>query len=102
MKRLLKTICPAAARLTIAAKRTLPPSPPSPPPHRRRSVLLRQRLLDMAGEDVFGWPLAVERDFRRHLPFGPHSLADHRQCLQRVADGIGDRRRLVAALDHAV
>src|SRR6185312_16210701 len=61
-----------------------------------------QRILHMAREDVFGGPLAVERDLRRHRTFGARAAQAGHDRLQRMMHGIDDGGRLVAAMHHAV
>ena len=48
------------------------------------SLIFVHRLVDVAGEHVFGLALLVERDLRRHLAFDVHALQRDAQRLQRA------------------
>src|SRR5258708_6488441 len=63
---------------------------------------LRQGVLDMAREHVLRRALLVEGDFGRHRPVGLASSHGRDHRLQRGAGRVLDRRRFIAAMDHAV
>ena len=62
-----------------------------------------QHLLDVAREDELRRPLPLERNFRRHRPFGAHAArARPTRRFSGLLIEACDRRRLVAAMGHAV
>src|SRR5207237_482955 len=68
---------------------------------RRRAIASRD-VGDVTAERELGRTLAIERDLGRHVALGLDAAAGDRERLQRVAHGVADRRRLVAAVHHAV
>src|SRR5262249_39708716 len=58
--------------------------------------------LHVAREDVFGRTLFIERNFRRHRALGAHAAHGDGERLPRTSYRVLHRRRLVAAVDHAV
>src|SRR5882724_12757037 len=56
----------------------------------------------MAREYIFRGPLPIERDLCSHIAFGADAAKRDLCDLQRIADGVHYRGRLIAAVHHAV